>query len=200
MDEMVRNHKHWHCMRLKFKPNVHSGSLFDAICDCRTYYCVAGGEQNTDLSRDSSLAARVERLCRAANMVGKWHILDLDRGYSSVDVATKCREMQVHYNLNMPWNRVAIPRNAMVDAAKLCEAGTGWEWTCFHKGVNEMQVWNDGATVFFITDCMFGRDVTALKRSTKGAKACYVVSVPPGSGAFNVYGRSGCDSSDQSRK
>ena len=40
MDEMVRNHKHWHCMRLEFKPNVHSGSLFDAICDCRTYYCV----------------------------------------------------------------------------------------------------------------------------------------------------------------
>jgi hypothetical protein len=25
MDEMVRNHRHWHCMRLKFKPNMHSG-------------------------------------------------------------------------------------------------------------------------------------------------------------------------------
>jgi hypothetical protein len=133
-------------------------------------------------------------------MVGKWHILHLDRGYSSVDVAKKCREMQVHYNLNIPWNRVGIPRNAVVDAAKLCEAGAGWEWTCFHKGVNEMQVWNDGTAVFFMTDCMFGKDVTALKRSTKGAKACYVVSVPPGPGAFNVYGRSGCDSSDQSRK
>jgi hypothetical protein len=53
-----------------------------------------------------------------------------------------------------------------------------------------MQVWNDGATAFFMADCMlamrFGRDVTALKRSTKGASACYVVSVPPGPGAFNV--------------
>jgi hypothetical protein len=84
------------------------------------------------LSRGSSLAAGVERLCKAANMVGKWHTPHLDCGYSSVDVATKCLEMQVHYSLNMPWNRVAIPRNAMVDA-KLYEAGTGWEWTCFTR-------------------------------------------------------------------
>jgi hypothetical protein len=43
------------------------------------------------------------------------------------------REMQVHYNLNMPWNRVAIPRNAMVDAAKLCEAGTGTKKRVYPK-------------------------------------------------------------------
>jgi hypothetical protein len=111
------------------------GSLFDAISGCRTYYCIAGEEQNTNLSQDSSLAAGVERLCKAANMVGKWYILHLDCGYSSADVATKCWEMQVHYNLNMPWDRVAIPRNAMVDAAKLCErvrqvpAGSGLAFT-----------------------------------------------------------------------
>ena len=73
-DEMVRNHKHWHCIRLKFKPNVHSGSLFDAVCCCRTFYCVAGEEQGTDLSRDNTLPCRAERLLKAAKCDKKHYI------------------------------------------------------------------------------------------------------------------------------
>lgn len=74
-DEMVRNHKHWHCVRLKFKPNVHSGSLFDAVCCCRTFYCVAGEEQGTDPSKNNALPARAERLltdakCKDQHYVG----------------------------------------------------------------------------------------------------------------------------------
>jgi hypothetical protein len=133
-DEMVRNHKHWHCIRLKFKPNVHSGSLFDAICCCRTYYCIAGEEQNTDLSGDFTLPARLERLLDAGNVNKQWYTVHCDRGYASMSLAEKFRELDTHFNINMPWNRKGIPRNALSDCEKLLKEAEPWSYTCFHKG------------------------------------------------------------------
>ena len=103
----------------------------------------------------------------------------------------------------MPWNRCGIPRNAMVDAEREIDpkkTDCKWMYTSLHKGRQEIVVWDDGQPVNFLSDYYTSKHTGTLKRSTKGAKAVYFVQVPSAPWAFNVFGRSGCDSADQFRK
>jgi hypothetical protein len=116
--------------------------------------------------------------------------------------ANKFRQLKTHYNINMPHNRCGIPRNALRDAAEILNKKDTeqWTYTSFHKGKNEIVAWQDGQTVFFMSDCYTVKQLGALKRSTKKARSVFYVQTPSAPWAFNVYGRSGCDSNDQGRK
>jgi hypothetical protein len=198
LDEMVREHKKWYCIRLKFKPNVHSGTLVDALTCCRSKYCLSAEEQGTHQSRDNSIPARVARLVAAARATHKWHTVHVDRGYATIATAEALRKDGCHYNINIPLNRKGLPRVAMAMVAAGLE--DKWEWAVWHKGEMELVVWNDGKPVYFISSVFTCAKVGCLKRSTSKATECYFVDTPEMSFAYNVWGRSGTDGHDQFRK
>jgi hypothetical protein len=68
LDEMVREHKHWYTSRLKFKPNVHSGTLVDALTCCITNYILAAEEQGTNIAHETTFADRCARLVKLARV------------------------------------------------------------------------------------------------------------------------------------
>ena len=203
MDEMVREHKHWGKARFKFKPNVHSGALVDALCCCRTRYCPAIEEQGTCMlegSAKNECGARALRLLLLAGCTDKSHILHLDRGYSVMKLLTLMKEHGTYVNMNIQCNRKGMPREAMKIAAVEIAAGQDWSWTVFHKGDIEVVVWRDGDVVLnFVSNALSAQWVGTLRRSV-GKTDSYCVCVPYPLWAYNVYGRSGVDGMDQFRK
>ena len=108
-------------------------------------------------------------------------LVHCDRGYASQDLATKFTQLGTYYNINMPWNRCGIPRNAMVDAEREIDpkkTDCKWMYTSLHKGRQEIVVWDDGQPVNFLSDYYTSKHTGTLKRSTKGAKAVYFAQVP----------------------
>ena len=92
LDEIVREHKKRYCTRLKFKPNVHSGTLVDALTCYRSNYCASAAEQDTYLLKQNIIPERVTRLVQAACATNKWHTIHVDRGYASIKTAEALRE------------------------------------------------------------------------------------------------------------
>jgi hypothetical protein len=134
----------------------------------------------------------------AGKVEGQWSTIHVDRGYASVAAAQQLTDLDCHYNINMPLNRKGLPRIAMATLA--AAMGEKWQYAVWHKGANELLVWNDGKPVYFLSDSLTSARVGVLKRSTPKATAVYFVEVPEMPWAYNVYGRSGTDGHDQLRK
>jgi hypothetical protein len=135
--------------------------LVDALCCCRSKFCLQFEEQNTDLSGESDLSSKLLRICVAAGVTGYYHTLHLDRGYGEWKTAVDLEAVQVLVNMNIPFNRVGIPRRAIAMAQQLIDdsASPKWAWVVFSKGVYELLVWNDGSVVYW-----FGNSCRAKPR------------------------------------
>jgi hypothetical protein len=204
LDEMVREHKHWYTSRLKFKPNVHSGTLVDAITCCITNYILAAEEQGTNMSRESSVAERCARLVKLACLVDQYCTVHLDRGYGTVAAAEALAAVGTRCNINIPINRIGLPRVALDVVTEDLKARDGegqrWCWCVFHKGDYELVVWSDSFPINFLTNRFSANRVGLLKRAVPGAIEIKMVEVPEAPWAYNVWGRSGTDGADQFRK
>lgn len=163
---------------------MHSGTLVDACTCCKSRYCLSIEEQQTSLTKDNSVPARIKRLVKGAKACGKWHTVHVDRGYATVAVGEALRKVRCHYNINIPLNRVGLPRAAMATAT--AEMNEKWEWVAWHKGNMELLAWNDGDAVYFISDKLSSAKVGLLKRCTKNAEKAFFVEVPEMSFAYNV--------------
>ena len=156
-DEMVREHKHWHCSRFKFKPNVHSGSLVDAVTCCRTYYVLAIEEQGTALDQLNDVGSRAKRLFKNAGVLDNWYCVHVDRGYSKGSLGVTLRDMKIHSNMCIQDNRVMMPRKAMALASQqMLASNLKWQWCVWNKGPWSCVVWNDGKVVSFVSDYFKG--------------------------------------------
>jgi hypothetical protein len=110
--------------------------------------------------------------------------------------------VQVLVNMNIPFNRVGIPRRAIAMAQQLIDdsASPKWAWVVFSKGVYELLVWNDGSVVYWFGNSCRAKQTGLLKRSAPGGiQVCFVDS-PEAPWAYNTFGRSGVDGQDQGRK
>ena len=156
-DEMAREHKHWHCSRFKFKPNVHSGSLVDAVTCCRTYYVLAIEEQGMALDQLSDVDSRAGRLFKNACVLDNWYCVHVDRGYSKGSLGVTLRDMKIHSNMCIQDNRVMMPRKAMALASQqMLASNLKWQWCVWNKGPWSCVVWNDGKVVSFVSDYFKG--------------------------------------------
>jgi len=216
LDEMVREHKHWHCKRIKFKPNVHSGVLVDALTCARTKYCLWSEEQGTDPDGATTVPERCVRLCKKAGVAGKHHTVHLDRGYATMAAIEALSVEGVLSNACCKIDRVGLPREAIALSTKAlmppakkkngddCKTKTSsdeqWSYTVYNKGEWELTVWADKQVVVFLTNSYTAANTGLLKRALQGNRSVVRVDVPEPCWSYNVFGRSGTDGHDQHRK
>lgn len=173
LDEATRSTKHWERMRVKFKASVHSGTLVDMLCDCKTRYCLWFEEQHwhSKASEGSDVNSMTNRLHRAAQcLVEKQkdqhgrstaaYCMSLDRGYGHVQAQKELWEIDgVYSNSMIQGNRIGLPREFISQAAAdlgTCEDKTKcthmpdavgcrrFMWTALHKPPFELCLWQRG--------------------------------------------------------
>jgi hypothetical protein len=114
--------------------------------------------------------------------------------------AVELKKVGVLVNMNMPFQRIGIPRMAMAMGQVQIEKESKWSWMVFHKGEWEMVVWNDGTVVYWLGNSCRAKRLGILKRSMPGGTEVFFVETPEAPWAFNTFGRSGVDGQDQGRK
>lgn len=226
LDEAARSTKHWERMRIKFKAAIHSGTLVDMLCDCRTNYAMWFQEQSWEPYAESGDEVQkvTARLRRAAQcLVAKGHThgkstagycISMDRGYGHLAAQQALWEHDwIYSNAMIMCNRKGLPREYIQQVAADLGACPSkcthmphenecrkFMWTVLHKPPFELCLWQDTKLILSFGNFFSGNRAGLLARGAKKRKESHNIWVPESIWHYNVEGRSATDGSDQLRK